>query len=276
MKLHHPVFEQFPAVTADSPRSFIADFIGSSFNGGWDGQADAPAIPNHTPSLPGFDEEYFEWIDILESVCSAADSHVFIELGAGYGRWSVRAGLAARLKGLRPRLLLVEGHPRNAQWAREALALNRLEREGSVIEAAIAYTGEAVTFVVSHEERELMFDPCVAWDGATENGWGTILVPSTTLEEVTRPFERIDLIDMDLQRAERDLVRHSMETLNRKVKRVHIGTHLPEIETELRDTFTKFGWRNVWDFACGQINETPYGAISFVDGVQGWINPRFD
>jgi FkbM family methyltransferase len=276
MKLHHPVFEKFPAVTADRPRGFITDFVGSSFNGAWDGQADAHEIPNYTPSLPGFDEEYFEWIDILESVCSAVESHVFIELGAGYGRWSVRAGLAARLKGLRPRLLLVEGHPRNAQWAREALALNRLDREGSVIEAAIAYTGGAVPFVVSHEERELLFDPCVAWDGATENGWGTILVPTTTLEEVARSFERIDLIDMDLQRAERELVGHSMDTLNRKVRRVHIGTHLPEIETELREAFTKAGWRNVWDFACGKINETPYGPISFVDGVQGWINPRFD
>jgi FkbM family methyltransferase len=275
MKVHHSVFDNFPAVRADRPGGFIADFVGSRFKGAWDSQADAPALLNYTPSLPGFDEEYFEWIDILESVCSAVDSYVFIELGAGYGRWSVRAGLAARRKGLRARLVLVEGHPRNAQWAREALAVNGLDKEGSVIEAAIAYTGKAVPFVVSHEERELMYDPCVAWDGATENGWGVIQVSSTTLEEVTRPFERIDLIDMDLQRAEQDLVRHSMETLNRKVKRVHIGTHLPEIEEEIRETFTKSGWRNVWDFACGKTNDTAYGPVSFVDGVQGWLNPRF-
>lgn len=271
---HHPIYQAFDHVSGERPYGLSTDFIGSRFDGRWDGQADNPHIANYTPPLPGFDEEYFEWIDILESVEAARGSYVFMELGAGYGRWSVRAGLAARQRGLSPQLVLVEGHPRNAKWARESLSLNGLADSGAVLERAVAYTGQPVPFVVSHHERELMYDPCVAWGGAEQDGWGTIMVETVTFEQVASSFDRIDLVDMDLQRAERELVANSMDTLNAKVKRVHIGTHLPDIEDELRVHFAKAGWRNVWDFGCNRENETPYGRIPFVDGVQSWVNPR--
>ena len=41
---------------------------------------------------PDFCEEYFEWIDVLESVLAADQQFVMIELGAGYGRWLVQRG----------------------------------------------------------------------------------------------------------------------------------------------------------------------------------------
>src|SRR5688500_9494985 len=42
------------------------------------------------------DNEYFEWLDVVDAVdrylaSAAARPFVFVELGAGYGRWSERA-----------------------------------------------------------------------------------------------------------------------------------------------------------------------------------------
>jgi len=108
----------------------------------------------------------------------------------------------------------------------------------------------------------------------TPGGYAQILVDTITLEEMTAGLGVIDLIDMDLQQAERDVIRNSMDTLNAKVRRVHIGTHAPDIEDELRAAFSAAGWRKVWDFGCQRTNETPFGSVAFVDGVQGWINPR--
>ena len=47
------------------------------------------------PDLPRFDEEYFEWVDVLESVLLTTERFTMIELGAGWGRWLARGAAAA-------------------------------------------------------------------------------------------------------------------------------------------------------------------------------------
>jgi hypothetical protein len=67
----------------------------------------------------------------------------------------------------------------------------------------------------------------------------------------------------------------SIEFLTERVKRIHIGTHGKDIENVVREVFLSAGWRNIWDFSIGAVQETPYGQFEFGDGVQGWVNPRF-
>ena len=98
----HPVFAAVPGYTGSRPKDIILDFVGAQFPGAWDRQPAVPAIEGPWQvSIPPVDEEYFEWIDLLESVQAAGGSYTMLELGAGYGRWGVRAGLAARRKGFR-------------------------------------------------------------------------------------------------------------------------------------------------------------------------------
>src|SRR5438045_8053588 len=76
---------------------------------------------------PPLNEEYFEWIDLFESLQAARDRFVMIEVGAGYGRWGISAGRLA--KGLRLRdvdLRFVEAEPQHAAWAREYIQVNGL------------------------------------------------------------------------------------------------------------------------------------------------------
>jgi hypothetical protein len=291
---HHPIFNEIAPYVGPRPAGMLLDYCGAKFPGVWDGQSHVEEIVgNWRLPLPQFDEEYFEIVDLLESVRDARDQYVMMELGAGYGRWGVRAGLAAKRAELKDiQLVFAEAEPRHAAWLREAVAINGLEKESTIVEKAVAYDGNPVPFVVGHDTFDMGFGQCMGWEDRSEPvagksyygkdvyktpaGYHQIFVPDVTLEEMTAPLDRIDLVDMDLQRAERELVANSMASLNAQVKRVHIGTHTPEIEDEIRATFSNAGWLNVWDFGCNKTNETPYGPITFVDGVQGWINPHID
>jgi hypothetical protein len=85
----------------------------------------------------------------------------------------------------------------------------------------------------------------------------------------------VDLIDIDVQGAELQVLEVGAESLDEKVKKVHIGTHGPEIEAGLRSLFGRLGWRCARSFACGSTANTEWGAIAFQDGVQTWVNPAY-
>ena len=67
----------------------------------------------------------------------------------------------------------------------------------------------------------------------------------------------------------------TIEETTQKVKRLHIGTHSKQIEVGLRDVLRKHHWECLADYAGGSTNQTPWGPVSFGDGVQSWLNPRF-
>ncbi len=93
-----------------------------------------------------------------------------------------------------------------------------------------------------------------------------------TLTRILAKYNRVDLIDLDVQGAELEVLSAAIEPLSRQVKRVHVGTHSADIEDGLRHLFSSHGWKNVNDYRCLSVNQTPYGEIKFGDGVQTWVN----
>jgi len=98
-------------------------------------------------------------------------------------------------------------------------------------------------------------------------------VPCVTLVELLAPYPKVDLIDLDVQGSEFDVLAPAIELLNERVHRIHIGTHAAEIEESLRELFSAAGWTKVNDYPCQSRVPTPYGDITFGDGVQTWLNP---
>ncbi len=88
MMQHHPLFYQFQPPTEPVPEGFDRDFLGTKI------RFEFWHKPALYPGYPALTEEYFEWIALLESVAEMRDSFTMVELGAGYGLWSVRAALA--------------------------------------------------------------------------------------------------------------------------------------------------------------------------------------
>jgi FkbM family methyltransferase len=279
--MHHPVFSQFQQHIVDSYEpEFVFNFLGiatrrSFVEGLMKNAGRKVVIPTKGTILPYpvFGEGYFEWIDVLESAIATDQQFVMIELGAGYGRWLVIAAIAVRKYhgDLPMKLIGVEAEPTHMQWMKDHFRDNGLDPEQHMlIEAAVDEKEGAVCFWIGDAD---------AWYGqAIAHGmqpservqW----VKAITLNQVMDGLDHVDLIDLDVQGAELVVLRSAIDELDKKVKRVHIGTHSRDIEYGLRELFRQHNWYKANDYCLGSREITPWGEIEFEDGVQTWINPR--
>jgi FkbM family methyltransferase len=281
---HHPIFEKFEILESSqiSPEfhyGFLGEVSQILFD---DGIATVLGLPPvvyapgeiRTGGYPGFDEEYLEWIDVLETAIAAAQSFTIIELGAGYGRWLVRAALAVRrYHGDLPlRLIGVEAEPTHFRWLREHLRDNGIDPDAhELIEAAVDEKDGEVLFHVGKPNQ--WYGQAIAKNSEATNE-SILKVRALSLNTILRPLDSVDLIDLDVQGAEFIVLRSAITALNEKVKRIHIGTHRHDIELELRTLFRHCGWYMLNDYPSQSTQATPWGPIVFGDGVQTWINPR--
>lgn len=109
-----------------------------------------------------------------------------------------------------------------------------------------------------------------------DSNWSAIEIEKVDSNEFFDTNMIIDLLDFDVQGEEFVIIKNSIELINNKVKRIRIGTHSNNIESQLKKLLNINGWVMVRDYKLNQFNLTPYGNISFCDGVQSWINPRFN
>jgi FkbM family methyltransferase len=293
----HPVFHRFERWSGVVPAGWNANFLGvlarDEYTAGMGGSVSAE--DRHvTTTLPAVDEEYIEWIDVLEAVVSvpAGDTLTMIELGAGYGRWLACAVAAFRAIGGRSiRLVGVEAEPTHFRWMRDHLRANGIANaEVTLVEAAVAGRAGHVRFHVG--------DPS-AWYGQAidphqPHGGGRphlrlrnmisrrrrstsrsiVDVRAVTLESLLEPLDLVDILDMDIQGVEAEVLESDPLGLARKVRMVHVATHSGENERRLRELFRRLDWELLNDYECGSTAETPWGTIDFQDGVQTWLNRR--
>ena len=124
---HHEVFEGFRCWSGQVPSGFEADFLGSRYRTAYFRLSTPQADARYAAlSYPPFDEEYFEWIDLLEAVKSARSRFTMLELGAGFGRWTARAAAAARQRNLQYSLIAVEAEPTHFEWLKQNLQDNEV------------------------------------------------------------------------------------------------------------------------------------------------------
>ncbi len=242
-------------------------------------------------------EDYFEWIDLLESIMAAKGQYTMIELGAGYGRWAVRATAALRqLRNLPFHVVAVEGEPRHYRWLQQHMSDNGIRPPAStLVRGVVSNHRDDVLFYVGSpsgksDEPASWYGQCVIQGYETEeepqsgnyegqdvvklkSGWKAVKTHSYLLQDILPETDRIDLIDMDIQAEELKVISAVIDVLDQRVARLHIGTHSHEIEAGLRDLLSRHGWERKADYPCAQTNQTPWGPVQFVDGVQSWINP---
>ncbi|MBI1775948.1 MAG: FkbM family methyltransferase [Proteobacteria bacterium] len=262
------------------------------------------------PSLPQMlSEDYFEWIDTLEAIDQAEGDFVMMELGAGYGRWLVNAAAAIRRhktkSGLAAHFTAVEASPTRFRWLEQNFKDNGLDTATHrLLWGAVSDGAEPVMFPIynanwpgnqDHDygarlkkpdgsgfqrvnlktDLNQLFPDLEYYESPAAEGQVFIRVPTTPLSHLLGDRSRVDLLDMDVQGAELAIIADSMDMLNRKVKRVHVGTHGEDIERAIKATFVQNRWVNVWDMPWHKMHGTSYGDMYFCDGIQGWKNPAF-
>jgi FkbM family methyltransferase len=237
--------------------------------------------PPGTPRIEGRPEagEASDWQALLDAVAEASGRLTMLELGAGYGRWTVYA--AAVIRRYRPelkyRLVAVEAEPTHFRWLKQhtrANGLRRWSRAGScrLVEAAVSRAGGRDSFYVG--------DPR-AWYGQAlvrpENAGADAAVRrvrTVTLSELLRPLADVDLIDVDIQGAELEVLAEAAQSLGR-VRRVHVETHTGLIDEQLPAVFERSAgeWTPEIAIPLGARHSTPLGEADFSGGgVQLWRN----
>jgi FkbM family methyltransferase len=262
---HHRVFSQFHRWSGRLPAGYDADFLGTTWRTSYfSGFAPQPEERYEAPQHPLFDEEYFEWIDLLEAVASAKTRFTMLELGAGFGRWTARAAAAAKQRGLPYFLVAVEGEPTHFEWLMQNLQHNGVEPEHcQLIHAAVTGHDGTVGFQIG--------DPV---DSYGQSIGGATLVKSVSLATLLLGHPLVDLIDMDVQGAELDILKAATGPLAEKVKRVHVETHSDVVHTGIHKMFRNLGWHPHFLFQGAAADKTPWGQIDFQGGTQSWLNPR--
>lgn len=286
LDLHHPwyaqvcgfqpgdldLFRRFSPYTGPGREGFVTDFLGvrtsvSFVNGSehLNGEVLGYPVPScwHASAL--------EYITTLRSVLEAEERLVVVELGAGWGPWLVTAGAAARQRGIKDiRLLGVEADTSHVDMMKQHLAENGFDAHAEVVLGAVTDRDGMARFpVIEH--------PSAGWGAQVEdpNAHRFVEVPSFRIATLLKDVEIVDLMHVDIQGAERDAIRDSLEVMNEKVRRLFIGTHSRLVEIELMETLFTAGWRMENEQPC--ILRFPGGqeAELYVDGCQAWYNPRF-
>jgi hypothetical protein len=145
-----------------------------------------------------------------------------------------------------------------------------------LIEAAVSSQDGTVPFETGHAATWYgQSIQSTAWHSSDYPEMSLKWVRAVSLSTVIGDLGPIDFIDMDIQGTEAHVVRASCDLLQERVKRVHIGTHGDAVEASLREAFGAMGWMCLADYPNMRRSNTPYGPISFQDGVQSWLNPRF-
>ena len=319
---HHPVIRQFDPAEAAVPDGCALDYFGMLTVKDIDRINQEAAANDPTPfnnqeiyrpqdvrdlpksqrrsEWPNFNEEYFESIDLIESIMQSGDRYVMFELGAGYGRWGIRAYQFVRrhFPKKQAHILFAEAEPVHFDDLKYHLKLNNVnENDATLVEAAVSDKDQPIPFYVrcsGLDHPHLWYGQAINHHLAnfdsndfkvgTYNGrpmyhnksadQAYIKVQCSPLSRLVQRCPQVDLIDMDIQGDEAKAVIEALDELNRRVKRLHIGTHGHEIEDQLRKALSEQNWTCLWDYPCQQKSDTPFGEIEFGDGVQSWVNPR--
>ncbi|OLQ09480.1 hypothetical protein AK812_SmicGene6916 [Symbiodinium microadriaticum] len=152
-------------------------------------------MPYMEPSLPIIDEEYSEYVAVYQAILRARGSYVMAELGARWGTWGARAAAALAL--LNPMPYVLHFVESDPTYCRELSNVMALNR----------------------------FSYSLDCDKASHEGLAKWILSQ----------DHVDLLDLDVQGAEKDLMSDPalLEAIASKVYRLVIGTHSPEIHAEI-------------------------------------------
>jgi hypothetical protein len=299
--------------SGEVPNGYVVDFLGilrdAKFLWNHVGPCGGQHESTRPPTVATHGEAWFEVADWLISAHEARRQYVAISLGASFGYQLVGAWKALRaINPLPSRLVAVEPVPQNCDWIRSHMATNGINPDDHwIIQAALGHDNEPILFpvgapgtglqnchMVNATESRQSYADALRSQGHSErvlenillyNSTGVLrelghgysgelkLISALTLRDVLSPFDRIDLLEVDIQQSEVDVIPPYMELVNRRVRRVHIGTHGRQAHDLLRALFARAGWEIVFDYAPDSHHVTQRGPMDLGDGILTVRNP---
>ncbi len=252
-------------------------------------------------------EPFFEFAAIRKAVEAAQDKFVMVELGGGYGARSVDAHKVLQDRNPMPcQLVIVEAEPTHFQWARQHLTANGIDpNDHWLINAAVSIDSQPQLFmrgsgvffngiVDPHDIKSLAEQ--ITEQGASDQVLYNLMsagrcgmsipyrsaagddvfdyafVSAMALGDILAPLPHVDLMDIDIQGAEDTVIEPAMDLLNKRVRRLHIGTHRADIHSGLWELFFANEWVCEFDYPPFSRNSTPWGDFETSDGILHFHN----
>jgi hypothetical protein len=250
-------------------------------------------------------EFWFEATDWVMAAREAHDRFVMVTLGALYGYQAVGSYRALQLLNPMPaKLVAVEPIPENVEWVRCHMRDNGIDpTDHWVIQAAISDRNDPAFFPIGspglgaqnciatneRDARQRYLDEFIS-QGRTEQALRNLLLNNTTglekdiiaghdytgeiklvscvtLQDVLSPFERVDMVEADIQQSEILVFPPFRDLLKKKVRRVHLGTHGQDVHRSLHQMFADDGWEIIFSYEPDMVHETSLGSFTANDGI---------
>jgi FkbM family methyltransferase len=244
-------------------------------------------------------EDYYEYIDCLEAIYDAKDTFRMIELGAGYGRWICNGYFAVINKAIGPKIDVqlcgVEADLHRFQMMKQHLVNNDIpEDKYQLLQTAISEKEEFFLFPItdsfgtaiqvhydtysdsSQKKLEDLYNRGKIKVQIGDDKLLNTVVKAIPISDVIKKFDGlIDFLDMDIQGAEYDAVKGSITSINKNVKRMHIGTHSTRIEVQLIRLLKKNGWDIIRYYGFNKEVMGEFGPVIMADGIISCKNKRY-
>ena len=253
-------------------------------------------------------EEYQEYADVLQSVVEYADAkekahrpYAFVELGAGYGHWTLAAHAALRQlePGAASRFLMVDVVDSLAPAIAYLTRLNGLQDRQQATSSAGSGTavwdfhtgyvtpGDTLEKAAFGHAAKMLFSFGSTWGtGKSDSAKSKVAAP---LRQVLRRYDMpcvLDMVDVDIQGGEYPLVpkrriaglfngTETIRLLSHRARRVHIGLHgFPPDDLGLVELFRAWRWEVRYFPGKKRRSRTDWGIVQFNDGVLSARNLR--
>lgn len=279
------IFREFAKPDLQPEPGFVTDFIGSRIRttSVWKEARTLDGALLGPPEPADFHAEAVEWIGLLKAVRDASDRYCAMELGAGFGPWSVAGALAAQSRGIQQiRLYAVEGDSNHYRFLRQHFLDNGLNPdEHMLFEAAVGAHSGGVEWPVGDESDAAEDYGCRPID-AGQNYTGrpvtqTKKVPLLAMRDLLLREPEWDLIHIDVQGHEVEICRSCIDELSNRVRWMIVGTHSRKLDGDLLELMYSAGWVLAHEKPC-KFQYVPGAAsleaMTTIDGTQIWSNPR--
>jgi FkbM family methyltransferase len=301
------IIRSFPRYEGVGEPGFVIDFLGARTRTSYIASLEqaSGAVTGLPEGSGSWISKKVEWAGVLRAVLEAGTQIVAVELGAGWGPWSVTVARAAQARGIRHvRLVGVEASKVHLEFMHTHLADNGIHPSQHTLihgvvgpadgvaefpilpEPAADYGAQAVfarsapeaaaprRFPGAHRARALfrrLFRPARR---PHRGAPGMERVACYSVGTILRPFSEVDLVHFDIQGSEVQVMTSARGILKQKVKRIVVGTHGRAIEEQLHGELASQSWILEADDACTYRQHGQLIAL-YEDGCQVWRNPAW-
>lgn len=279
------IFQEFQHPDVRPESGFVKDFLGSRTRTTslW---KEGRALDGHVYGLPvpgDYHAETIEWLGLLKAVRSARDQYVAMELGAGFGPWTIAGAVAARSHGIKDiRLCAVEADPDHVRYLHQHFLDNGFNPDDhSLLQGAVAARAGLAHWPVLKDvtaNEVWACRPMEAREDYTGRQFESVLdVHMIPMRELVLMEPVWDLVHIDVQGDELVICSSCVDELTARARWLIIGTHSRKLDGDLIDLLGRSGWILEHEKPA-KFTFTPnyktLEAMTTLDGTQVWRNPQ--